>query len=202
MTSATPSPGEGEANQVPDDEAWALVIDPAWQPESEDEEPPNEAVLGHWRIGTDGNVSTFQGNPDYQPSREGSPTDPVDAVLQLVVRGDYSDAALLEAMRDARLGIAMDADGNAVITPSPDDVPSVLVATSPTHARRVEVPAWREITAKALADSLPDEGVDVLLNPGAPTSMRVLASSIKDAMAETAGPDADTAQPGPQPEQR
>ncbi|MEU5846082.1 type VII secretion system-associated protein [Saccharopolyspora shandongensis] len=181
MTSDHPTP-EGEA---PAGSEWALVIDPAWRPESDEEEPPNEAILGSWQIGADGTVSTFQANPGYLPSREDSATDPVDAVLQLVVRGDYSGEALLAAMRDALLLIALDDGGNAVVALSPDEVPSVLVATSPVHARRVDVPTWREITAKALADSLPGEGVDMLLNPGAPTSMRVLASSLKHAVADT-----------------
>ncbi|TDD55073.1 type VII secretion system-associated protein [Saccharopolyspora elongata] len=212
MTSDHPTPEEGEAPAGPseetpagpDQEAWALVIDPAWQPESDEDEPPNEAVLGSWQIGADGTVSAFQANPDYVPSREDSATDPVDAVLQLVARGDYSGEALLEAMRDALLLIALDDESNAVVTLSPDEVPSVLVATSPVHARRVDVPTWHEITAQALADSLPDEGVDVLLNPGAPMSMRVLASSLKHAMADagTADPDAGGTPPEPPAEQR
>lgn len=78
---------------------------------------------------------------DYVPSREGSPTDPVDAALQLVADGAYEDAEVLAVMRDSLFGIALDEQGSVVVAPSPDDVPSVLVATSPVHAQRVEVPA-------------------------------------------------------------
>ena len=163
---------------------WAFVLDPAWRPETDEQNAPLEAVLGAWYLEPDGTTGPFRANPYYLPTRENSPTDPVDAALQLLIDGAYDGDELLAVMRDALFGIALDEQGSAVVAPSPDDVPSVLVATSPVHAHRVEVAAWQEITAKDLADSLPGEGVDVLLNPGAPASMRVLASSLKGAVAD------------------
>ena len=178
MDDDTPPDGE--------DRQWVLLVDPAWQPERDDEPAPTEAVVGAWTLEPDGSVGPFQPNPAYFPSREGSPTDPVDAAVQLVVRGEQPERAVIATMREAVFGIALDEHGRAVVTPAPDGVPSVLVATSPLHARRLEGPRWQEISAADLADSLPEEGVDVLLNPGAAASMRVVAAAFKTAVAEPA----------------
>ncbi|MCX2731510.1 type VII secretion system-associated protein [Saccharopolyspora sp. NFXS83] len=187
-----PEPADGEDRQ------WVLLLDPAWRPESEDETAPVEAVIGAWLLEPDGGVGPFQPNPAYQPSREDSPTDPVDATVQLVARGDQPESAVVSTMRDAMFGIALDERGAAIVTPSPDGVPAVLVATAPLHARRLEGPTWQEISAADLAASLPEEGVDVLLNPGAPASMRVVAAALRAAVAETprqAPPPAPFARP-------
>ncbi|MEU6128910.1 type VII secretion system-associated protein [Saccharopolyspora sp. NPDC047091] len=178
MRDETPPDGE--------DRQWVLLVDPAWQPESDDEPAPPEAVVGAWVLADGGSVGPFQPNPGYLPSREDSPTDPVDAAVQLVVRGEQPERAAIETMRDAMFGIALDGRGAAIVAPAPDGVPSVLVATSPVHARPLDVPSWQEISAADLAASLPAEGVDVLLNPGAPASMRVVAAALKDVLAEPA----------------
>ncbi|MFR9732064.1 type VII secretion system-associated protein [Saccharopolyspora sp. MS10] len=185
----------------PDDEdrQWVLLLDPAWRPETDDEPAPPEAVIGAWVLEPDGAVGPFQPNPAYLPSREDSPTDPVDAALRLAVRGEQPERAVVETMRDALFGIALDEQGAAVVSPAPDGVPSVLVATSPVHARRIEGPSWQEISSADLAASLPAEGVDVLLNPGAPASMRVVAAALKAVVAEPA-PSAPA--PFTPPEQR
>ncbi|MER5387744.1 type VII secretion system-associated protein [Saccharopolyspora sp. NPDC002686] len=165
---------------------WVLVLDPAWRPAVEGEAPPVEAVIGAWLLEADGSTGPFQPNPDYVPADEDSPTDPVDAAVRLVVRGEYSETSVLSAMRDAMFGIALDEQGAAIVTQSPDGFPVVLVATAPAHARRLEVPSWQEISAQDLADSLPESGLDLLVNPAAPASMRVVATSFKAAVAEAA----------------
>jgi hypothetical protein len=86
----------------------------------------------------------------------------------------------------------------------------VLVATAPAHSRRImlaeEVPgigAWVEIELAQLVDVLPEQGVDVLLNPGAPSSMRLVAAALREVVADAdalpatesagpAGPDEET----------
>ena len=47
----------------------------------------------------------------------------------------------------------------------------------------VVVANWRDEIAE-LAGALPDEGVDILLNPGGPASMRVLAAVVKEYVAQ------------------
>ena len=155
------------------------MIDPAWQPTREGDEPPPEAVVGGWFVEEDGEISLFRPNPAYQPSRPGLPTDPVDVALQRLAAGECDGDDLLSTLPDVLLAVAVDEQGTALVAPAPDDVPSVLVTTAPAHRARVDAPAWREVTVAQLAEALPAEGVDVLLNPGAPTSTRLLADAIR-----------------------
>jgi hypothetical protein len=158
---------------------WSYIVDPAWQPAEEGDEPPAEAVVGGWFVRDDGEVSLFRPNPGYEPSSPGLPTDPVDAALQHLAAEDGDGADLLSALADVLLGVAVDERGMALVAPAPDGVPSVLVATAPPHRSRVDTPAWREVTVTELAAALPAQGVDVLLNPGAPASTRLTADAIR-----------------------
>lgn len=191
---------------------WVFLIDPAWQAEQvakaeeagsdgaeTPERPPLEAVVGGWFVEQDGATSRFHANPSYEPSKPDSPTDPVDATLQLVVRGEAEPDQLLSTMVEGTFGVAVNEENTPVVVLSPDEVPSVLVATAPVHSRRIselealkEVTAWAEVTLEQLVGLLPEEGVDVLLNPGAPSSMRLIAAVLKEAVddAKTAA-DAD-----------
>src|SRR3954463_5371506 len=72
---------------------WVFLIDPSWQAEAAEkgeggadpEKPPLEAGLGGWFFAESGVPSRFHANPAYEPTTPDSPTDPVDAVLRLVV---------------------------------------------------------------------------------------------------------------------
>ncbi|MEU6128248.1 type VII secretion system-associated protein [Saccharopolyspora sp. NPDC047091] len=164
---------------------WFFLLDPAW--EDQEEPPPAAAVVGGWFVEGDGETALFRANPSYEPSRPGLPTDPVDAALQLAVEDRVDGAEVLERLSQVVLGLAVDAEGKAVVTKSPDDALSVLVATSPAHQRRVPDARWVEVTVDELAGGLPEAGLDVLLNPGAPASMRIEAAAIEDAFASEAG---------------
>jgi len=171
--------------EEPADGSLMLLIDPAWEPTEEVPEPPVKVLLGAWLVTADGGRGRFQANPVYEPATVDSPLDPVDAVLRLIARdksGDQQLGSLLSTvLRDVMLCIALDDQGVALVRPAPDGVPSVLVTTAPGHRRRLKVPAWVDVTVEQLAAALPARGVDVLLNPGAPASMRVLADVIRDA---------------------
>lgn len=67
-----------------------FLVDPAWRPATEGDEPPFEAVVG--------------GRPDL-------PTDPADATLRLVARGDGDGDELLSTLQDVLLGVAVDEQG-------------------------------------------------------------------------------------------
>lgn len=174
---------ENTDTALPLTDRWVFLIDPAWQRREESDEPPPEAVVGGWYADSNGEQGRFRPNPAYEPSEPGLPTDPVDAALQLVVSGKADGDELLQATREVILGLAVDDEGYAVVAPAPDDVPSALVATAPRHRERVNAPGWVEVTVEDLAAGLPDEGVDVLLNPGAPASMRLIAGVLKDFLA-------------------
>jgi hypothetical protein len=178
---AVETDGQGE---IDGEDQWVFLIDPAWQAVGEGDEPPPGAVVGGWFVEADGTTGYFLPNPEYEPSDPGLPTDPVDAVLQLVVHGEADGDELLEATREVIFGVAVDDEGVAVVAPAPDDVPSVLATTAPRHRERVDAPGWVEVTVEELAAALPEEGVDVLLNPGASASMRVIADVLKEFVAK------------------
>lgn len=161
---------------------WLFLIDPAWQPAAPDERPPAHAVLGGWFVDEDGTVGEFNPNPDYRPVEDGPAIDPVDATLQLVTEGKADAAQLMSTLRGAVVGVAVDENGDPVVAAAPDGVPCVLVTSATTHRQHVEGARWTEVPMTELADALPEEGIDVLINPGAPASMRLLAGAVKQAL--------------------
>jgi hypothetical protein len=180
-----------------DGDQWVFLIDPSWQaaaPERAEggaEKPPLEAVLGGWFVAEDGATSRFHANPDYEARTPDSPTDPVDAVLRLVVRGESEPDQLLDVMAESVFGLAVNAENTPVVVMSPDDVPCVIAATAPAHSRRIaeveglqDVEAWAEVDLGQLVGVLPEEGVDVLLNPGATSSMRLIAATLREVAAK------------------
>src|SRR5262245_43196743 len=86
-------------------ENWMLLMDPAWQPQRENEPPPIEAVVGLWPVEEEGKVGKFRPNPDYVPSDEDSPSDPLDAVLRLVLRGQATTGHIQAMLRDTFLDV-------------------------------------------------------------------------------------------------
>ncbi|MFC3895266.1 type VII secretion system-associated protein [Lentzea rhizosphaerae] len=178
---------------------WVFLIDPAWQAEqpepAEGEErprPPLEVVVGGWFVEQDGTTSRFHANPDYLPTRPDSPTDPVDATLQMVTRGEAEPGELLSIMTEGSVfGVAVTEENTPVVVMSPDEVPCVVLATAPAHSRRIaeieeldNIAAWAEVSLEQLVGLLPEEGVDVLVNAGAPASMRLIAAALRQALAE------------------
>ena len=164
-----------------------LLVDPAWEATEEQKEPPMEAVVGSWVPDPDGELNRFLPNLAYEPSRPGLPTDPVDAALQLVAAGGAEFDNLLERLPQVLLGIAVDEEANVIVAPAPDEVPSLLVTTAPAHRERVDVEQWRDLTIAELAAGARQVGVDVLLNPGAPASMRISTEVLERFAAAPAG---------------
>jgi len=167
------------------DDQWVFLVDPAWQPAAvgqsgDGQTPPAEAVVGGWLV-TDGAVGRFEPNPDYEPPTPESATDPVDAALRLMARGEVDAEALFSVVKESEFGVALDEHERPVVAPAPDDVPSLLVTTAPAHRSRVRCEAWRVVNAAELAAMLAEYEVDALINPGAATSTRLLASTIADA---------------------
>lgn len=159
-------------------ERWTFLIDPAWRPGNREDKPPFSAVVGGWFAGEGGEPGPFRANPGYEPSHPGLPTDPVDVALQRLAAGDGDGEGLLDALSGVLLGLAVGADGEPLVAPAPDGVPSVLVATAPLHRSTVDTQTWRELTIAELADALPP-GTDVLLNPGGAASIRLTAEIVR-----------------------
>ncbi|WP_424186991.1 type VII secretion system-associated protein [Actinokineospora sp. G85] len=161
----------------PDTDGLLLLIDTAWESTDAEPDPPMTAVLGAWPI-TDGQRGRFQPNPVYAPSTPDSPLDPVDAVLRAASRGEPADD-LPRLLRDAVLGVAVDAEGDVLVGAAPDGVPSVVVTTAPGHRAPVDAAGWLRADVLWLAEALPERGIDVVLNLGGPAAMRVPAEVIR-----------------------
>lgn len=162
-------------------ENWFLLMDPSWSPSAEDETPPIEAVVGLWPVEDGGRLGKFRANPEYVPSDEDSPSDPLDAVLRLMLQGRAEVEHIQLMLRDSLFDIAMNGDGRPLVTKSPDDIPCVVVATGEAHRRRVGSPEWRRIGLDELVVLLAD-GVDVLFNPAGQASVRLTGDFIRETL--------------------
>ena len=160
-------------------ENWLLLMDPAWQPVKENDAPPLEAVVGLWPVEEEGHIGKFRANPDYRPSDERSPSDPLDAVLRLVLRGKGKVEQIQVMLRDTLLDVAMNGDGRPLMMKSPDDISCVIVASGEPHRVRVPAPDWRRTDLEGVVELLAD-GVDVLFNPGGPASVRLTGDFIRE----------------------
>ncbi|MEV7044762.1 type VII secretion system-associated protein [Amycolatopsis sp. NPDC051061] len=163
-------------------ENWFLLMDPAWSPAAENDAPPVEAVVGLWPVAEDGGLGKFRANPAYVPADEHSPSDPLDAVLRLVLQGRAETEHIQLMVRDTLVDVAMNGDGCPLVTRSPDDVPCVVVATGEPHRRRVAAPGWRRVDLAGLTGLLAEE-VDVLFNPGGPAAVRLTGDFLRETLA-------------------
>ncbi|MBB2934768.1 hypothetical protein FHX82_001788 [Amycolatopsis bartoniae] len=162
-------------------ENWFLLMDPAWRPTSENDPPPIEAVVGLWPVEDEGKIGKFRANPEYVPADENSPSDPLDAVLRLVLQGRAEADHIQLMLRDTLFDIAMNGDGRPLVTKSPDDILCVVVATGEQHRQRIASPDWRRIDLDELVELLADE-VDVLFNPGGPASVRLTGDFMRETL--------------------
>jgi hypothetical protein len=144
-------------------------------------EPQDDQMIGGWPIRPDGSALPFVPNPGYRPVSADSPTDPVDAATRMVVDGAGDGEAVLLALRDSTLWLAVDEEGVPVLDESPDGVSCVLIASSGVHRDRVDGPLWREVTGPELAGLLPAE-TDLLINYGGPAAMRLIGGVVREAM--------------------
>lgn len=161
-------------------ENYFVVTDPAWEPEPDSDLPPIEAVIGVWPVAQDGSVGRFRPNPDYFPSDVDSPTDPLDALIRLTAAGEADAGQLQLILRQSLFDIAMNGDGRPMLQPSPDDVLCVLLASSGSHRRDVNLPLWQRCDLETLVALLAD-GVDVLVNPGGPAMTRLSGDFVRAA---------------------
>jgi hypothetical protein len=154
---------------IPDN--WLLLVDPAWVREG-DERPPRRAIMGGWLVDDHGRAGLFRPNPEFRPTGPNTPTDPIDAVLRLVGRGEAMVDQLVPTLRDAIVELAVDQVNLPLIGPAPDGVPCVGVATAPLHRVRATGARWREMPGRNLAGVVPRD-TDILLNPESPAAFRL-----------------------------
>lgn len=156
-----------------------LLVDPDWEPSADETVPDDGAVVGRWPIASGGEVAAFRANPDYRPRAEDGATDALDALFRMAVAGDAVAEHIQLVLRDATLHVALGAAGRPVVAPSPDDVPCVVVATSDRHREQIEAAGWQQADLLELVTLLPDQ-IDVLFNPSAPVSFRLVGDFVRD----------------------
>ncbi|WP_156755233.1 type VII secretion system-associated protein [Actinokineospora pegani] len=160
---------------------WFLLMDPAWRPTAEDDEPPLEAVAGVWSVGEDGALGRFRANPDYRPTDENSPSDPLDAALRLLLHSRAETRHIQLVLRETLVDLAVNPDGRPLVAAAPDGVPCVVVATGQPHRARLTPPAWHRVDLDELVITLPDD-VDVLFNPAGPAPVRLTGDFIRETL--------------------
>ncbi|MDT5032342.1 MAG: hypothetical protein QOC94_2513 [Actinoplanes sp.] len=163
---------------------YFLLTDPEWEESEDAGQPPREAVIGRWPVDEHGVVGLFRSNPDYRPRYGSSPSDPIDVLLRLAMQGDVPMEQLQLILRDSMFDLALNGDGRPLIVRSPDGVPCAVVTTSGPHRERVQSPDWTRIAVAELAQRLSD-GVDVLINPNGPSTVRLAGSFVQETVLMT-----------------
>lgn len=165
---------------------WLVMVDPDWGG-SGDQPPPTHVIVGGWPLDEQDEPGPFEPNPQFVPATPGTPTDPIDAVLRLIGQGREVVDDLIPAVLDTIVEIAVGDDDSVLVGPAPDGEPCVVIATAPLHKAQIRVPAWRRLPGSALAGVVPD-GVDILLNPGGPATMRLSTRALADAAGQPVRP--------------
>jgi hypothetical protein len=162
---------------------WAVLIDPNWTPRTPDEQPPATAMVGGWPLNEEGRPGYFHPNPDFVPPTDATPSDPIDAVIRLLNRGEVAEDELIPTVLDAMLEVAVTKRGHLVIGRAPDGAPCVVVVTAAVHRQRAGAEHWAPVTAEQLLAALPDN-TDILLNPDGPAPLRLFAQAVRDRLTE------------------
>lgn len=158
---------------------WLVLVSGGWTPPTEGAAPPVEQVVGAWPVTATGSVDRFEPNPLHRPTTEADPTSLVAAAVLVAASGRADGDLVLLAVRDSTVHLAVDHADRPVVDIAPDGERCVVVATSETDRLRLGPGEWLTVDLPALLDLIPP-GVDVLVDPGSPTSMRLLTAALQD----------------------
>lgn len=156
---------------------WLVLTDPTWTPSSPGEQPPPAAMVGGWPLDDEGRAGPFLPSPEFVVSGPNTPTDPCDAVLRLIGRGQQVADRLVPALLDVVVEIAVDQAGRPLVGADPDGVPCVAVATAPMHRNGIGVFRWRQVVGADLVHVVP-RGADIMLNPAGPATVRLHTAAL------------------------
>ncbi|MFE7161749.1 type VII secretion system-associated protein [Streptomyces sp. NPDC057636] len=126
---------------------------------------PTYLTVGGWPLDEDGRCGPFEPNPHYVPDSAAKPTDPMHALLRLLVKGQGSVDRLLALLRHTVLEVGCDEQGQPLLVTAPNGTPCLPVVTAALHTRRLPPARWERVLGRALPEVAP-AGVDILLNPG------------------------------------
>ncbi|MFC9434751.1 type VII secretion system-associated protein [Nocardia sp. NPDC057030] len=157
---------------------WFVLVDPNWHADTAGDSPPPEVMVGGWMLDTDDALGPFHPNPQYMPLTDSTPSDPVDAILQLIARGEDRAGEIIPALQNQVVQIACDDSDQPVIGSAPDGVSCALVITAEIHKRRLSVPRWWPVVGKMLPEIVPLEA-DILVNPDGDRQFRLANSALR-----------------------
>ncbi|WP_217208924.1 type VII secretion system-associated protein [Streptomyces sp. AC550_RSS872] len=126
---------------------------------------PMDLMVGGWPLDEDGRCGPFEPNPRYVPDSAAKPTDPIHALLRLLVKGHASVDRLLALLRHTILEVAYDEQGRPRLVNAPNGALCLPVVTAALHTRRLPPARWERVLGRELPEVAP-AGVDILLNPG------------------------------------
>jgi type III secretion system (T3SS) SseB-like protein len=164
---------------------WIYVIDPAFDPNGE---VPPEGIVGAYPVDDASNIveDGFAPNPRYRPTPRAldlpEPTDAVDDLLQRTATGWAAESALLDALAGSELWLLAGPEGEVFITAGDDGRRTLWLFTDPAHAER-SAPGrpLQRLGANAVVSAVP-AGVDLEVNPGSATSVRIPQADLAGAV--------------------
>ncbi len=159
---------------------WFVLLDPHWHADTAEDNPPPEVMVGGWMLDDHGALGPFHPNPRYVPLTDSTPSDPLDALVQLIAQGEDRGEEIVPTLQNSIVQIACDDNDQPVVGPAPDGVPCVLVLTAEIHKQRLSVPHWWPIVGKRLPEIVPP-GADILVNPGCDRQFRLTSSALRPA---------------------
>jgi hypothetical protein len=157
---------------------WFVLVDPNWQPDTAEDSPPSELMVGGWMVEANGTLGPFHPNPRYVPLTDSTPSDPIDAILQLITQGEDRAGEIVPALWNQVVQIACDDNDRPVIGSAPDGVSCALVVTAEIHKQRMSVPRWWPVIGRKLPEIMPPEA-DILVNPNGDRQFRLTTSALR-----------------------
>ena len=152
---------------------WVYAVDPMFD---DGRQVPGHAVIGAWKVDDRGQVGQeFTPNPNYRPSPLGAgfrePRSQLEADLQLAATGYRAMGEVLGELLDATLHTYARPDGAIFVADDGGDR-LLQVFTDEDAVKATGWPDVQALTGLQAVEQLP-EGVDLLVNPGVPPTLRL-----------------------------
>ena len=160
---------------------WLYVVDPSFDP---DGAVPPEGIVGAYPVDEAGRLGEeFAKNPRYRPTPQAlrlpQPTDELDALAQRVATGWAPQSDFVGELARSTLWLMAGPALAVFVVDEGGGRRSVWVFTHRSHAeRRVPGQELLQLSPAEIAEAIP-RGVDLVVNPGAPASVRIPFSAFE-----------------------
>lgn len=155
---------------------WFILPAPSWEPDGPAAMPPPEGIVGGWLV-ENGTIGPFEPNPGYLPE-EGTPSDPIDALLRLISTGEELGDELVATICRSIVEIGCGTDALPLIGTAPDGAHCVVVATAAVQKETTDVDTWMRVLGSDLPKIVPP-GVSIMLNPSGAAPFRLFLNAMR-----------------------